>query len=152
MTDTALKPIKAGRHDLATKARFVELRAQGVSLAKCAKTMKVGKTTLIEWGRDMEGEIRSARAVELEALHEQYFIAKEAKIKLFGQLVQRVVKELEKRNLKELSTGQLLDVLAKYHAILEGEGGPLIFKSEAEIDADRMTMTTLMRLSAGTGS
>jgi len=34
-----------------TKTRFVELRAQGLPLAKIAAEIKVNKTTLINWDR-----------------------------------------------------------------------------------------------------
>lgn len=136
------------RHDLATKERFIEHRARGMSLAKIAKAMKIGKTTLVEWNKEFQGEIATLKAIELEALQEEYFIAKQEKIKLFGEKIKTILSELDKRDLSDISTDKLFDILAKYHAILEGEAITPIFKTECELNNDKMTLMTLMKLSS----
>ena len=57
---------EAGKLEL--KSQFVELRAKGWSYVKIARKLKVSKNTLANWGAELEGEIASLKAMELEAL------------------------------------------------------------------------------------
>ena len=50
-------------HDQATRDRFVELRAQGWSLDRIANEIHVTKRTLVEWQRQLAGQINTLRQV-----------------------------------------------------------------------------------------
>jgi len=56
---------------LEVKAQFIELRAKGWSYVKISRKLKVSKNTLANWGAELEGEIASLKAMELEALYEK---------------------------------------------------------------------------------
>ena len=56
-------------YDIDTKGKFLELRAKGWSLARITKRLKVAQRTLVDWNREEQEQIRSLRAIELEALH-----------------------------------------------------------------------------------
>jgi len=58
-------------YDADTKGQFLELRAKGWSLARIAKRLKVAQRTLVDWNRQEQEQIRSLRAIELEALREK---------------------------------------------------------------------------------
>ena len=58
-------------HDNDTKDRFIELRAAGKSLASIASNIGVSKSTLIDWNRRLQPEIRQLRALEFEAFYEK---------------------------------------------------------------------------------
>ncbi len=72
------------------KAKFIHLRAKGLSYAKIAKELKVSKSTLTNWNQELHTEIAQAKAMELEALQEQYFLLKEGRIKLLGEQLKAI--------------------------------------------------------------
>jgi hypothetical protein len=108
-----------GRTEL--KAEFVHLRALGLSYAKIADRLGVAKSTLANWNANLEGEIASARAIELEALQEQYCLLREGRIRLLGEQLQRLRDELAQRDLTSIPTDKLLDLQMKVFAALKEE-------------------------------
>ena len=76
------------------KAKFIHLRAKGYSFAKIAKELGVSKSTLSNWSQELEEQIARAKAMELEALQEEYYILKEGRIKLLGEQLRAIQKEL----------------------------------------------------------
>ena len=60
---------QAGKMEL--KHEFIELRAKGWSLRKAARKLKIAKSAAANWQAEMEEEIASAKAIELEALYGQ---------------------------------------------------------------------------------
>jgi transcriptional regulator with XRE-family HTH domain len=68
----------------------VEHRAKGWSLRKIERKLKVSKSALAIWDRDLEEEIASLKAMELEALYKSYFLAKESRIKALGQQLRKI--------------------------------------------------------------
>jgi transposase len=118
--------------DTKTKARFIELRAQGWSYQRIAKDLKVAKQTVIDWGRELQGEVNSLRAVELEALRERYGLLQEHRVKTFGETLEAIRAELATRKLESLETDKLLELQAKYLRLFKEEP-ELEFMSSAEI-------------------
>ena len=122
------------------KAEFIELRAKGLSYAKIAKRLKVSRNTLASWSQELEAEIASLKAMELESLQEQYFLLKEGRIKLLGETLKGLQAELQKRDLGSVSTDKLLDMWLKvYEALKEEaiEARPLSASEIAELRALR---------------
>lgn len=111
--------LEAGKAEL--QAQFVELRAKGYSYAKIAKKLRLSKGTLANWSRELEAEIASLKAMELEALQEQYYLLKEGRIRLLGEQVKAMREELKRRDFSDVSTDKLLDLLLKYQAGLSEE-------------------------------
>jgi len=64
-------------HTTDTKKQFIELRAKGWSLARIAPHLHVSVRTLVDWNLQAQGEIRVARAVEVEALQEKILASHE---------------------------------------------------------------------------
>jgi len=136
--------------DFGKKESFIELRARGLSFDKIARRLKVCKQTLIDWGRDLEEEIANLKAVELEALYEKYFLLKESRIKTFGELLGRINKELETRNLSDIPTDKLLDIMAKYQALVKEDYTEPRFQTSGEIDEAKEDKRALQRLTETT--
>jgi transcriptional regulator with XRE-family HTH domain len=148
---------------LTLQQAFIQLRAEGLSYARIAKRLKVAKGTLANWQRELEGEIAQARAIELEALQESFFLLKEGRIRLLGEQLKAVQEELKGRSLSDVSTEKLVDILLKLHAELKTEfteTQALTQKeihlmrdgSGTEVNADTITLDitkTLLRLRAG---
>jgi len=125
--------------DQETRERFIELRARGLSFDKISKELKVSKQTLIDWSRGLQEEIRNLKAIELEALQEKYFLTKEKRIELFGERLKAIKEELDKRDLQDVPTDKLIELLLKYHRILKEEFVPLEFMEEDELRIPDLT-------------
>ena len=94
------------------KHEFVELRAKGWSYTRISKRLKVSKSTLSSWRAELEEEIASLRAMELESLQERYWMAKEGKIKLLGDQLKAIQKEIKdpEKGLADVPTEKLLEL------------------------------------------
>ncbi len=103
------------------KTRLIELKAKGRSCRRIAGELNVSKSTVANWVQELEAEIASARAIELEALQEEYGLSKEARIRSLGKLLNRLEGELEKRDFKKLTTEKLLNMMMKYQEKLTAE-------------------------------
>ena len=120
---------------LEVKSQFIELRAKGWSYLKIARKLKVSKNTLANWGAELEGEIASLKAMELEALYEKSYMTKEARIKLLGAQLKGIQDELKKRGLEDVSTEKLLDMELKLYQALQAEYVEARPLTDAEIGA-----------------
>ncbi|MDP3066795.1 MAG: helix-turn-helix domain-containing protein [Methanobacteriaceae archaeon] len=118
--------------DQKTKTQFIELRAQGLSYKKIAKKLNVSKTTLIKWGKEFENEISNAKAIELETLYHKYYMVKEKRITLFGDLLETIREELESRDLSDIPTERLFNLMIKYSNYLKKEINELVFREKME--------------------
>ena len=120
---------------LEVKSQFIELRAKGWSYLKIARKLKVSKSTLASWGNELDGDIASLRAVEMEALHEKYFMTKEARIQLLGEQLKEIKAELKRRGLEAVSTEKLLEMELKLYQALQAEYVETRPLTEDEIEA-----------------
>ncbi|MCZ8162915.1 MAG: hypothetical protein O9275_19790 [Microcystis sp. LE19-196.1B] len=131
---------------LETKERFIELRAKGWSFDKIAKELGKAKQTLIDWSKELQDEIANRKALELEALYESYYLLKENRLQTLGVMLTKIKKELEKRNLSDVPTDKLLDLLLKYESQLKDEIVEPIYKSSQEIQEERQDRELLEEL------
>ena len=102
------------------KAEFVQLWARGLTYRRIAERLGVAKSTLANWNAELEVEIASARAMQLEALQAEYFLLKEGRISLLGEQLQRLRGELASRDLTDLSTDKILEAGAEVPCRAEG--------------------------------
>jgi len=119
------------------KEKFIELRAKGYSFDKIAKELGRAKQTLIDWSKELEEEIANHKALELEALYEKYYLHKETRLQTFGELLGKIKKEVEGRNLSDVSTEKLLELYLKYQAQIKEEITEPVFKSSKEVEEER---------------
>ncbi len=103
------------------KSRFVVLRAKGYSYARIARELTVSKGTLAAWNAELEAEIAKAKAVELEALQEEFSLLKEGRIRLIGEQLKAIQAEIGKRDLSKVNTDRLLELQLRYFDELKGE-------------------------------
>jgi hypothetical protein len=115
------------------KADFVQLRAKGLPYVRIAEQLGVAKSTLANWNAELEAQIASARALELEALQEVFFLLKEGRIRLLGEQLQRLRNELANRDLSSVPTDKLIELLLKYQAALKEEFVEVRPLSDAEL-------------------
>ena len=102
-------------------SRFIHLRAKGLSYAKIAKELRVSTSTLTNWNQDLQEEIAQVKAMELEALQEEYFILKEGRIRLLGGQLKTIQEEISGRDLSKVSTEKLMELQLRYFGELKTE-------------------------------
>ena len=134
-----------------TKRRFIELRAKGYSFDKIAKELGKAKQTLLDWSRDLDQEIAQAKALELDSLYEAYSLYKEARLKTLGEILSKLKKEVDNRDLTDLPTDRLLDLFLKYEGVVKESLVEPVFKSSREIEEEKEDRLLLEELSALNG-
>jgi transposase len=110
---------EAGKQEL--KHEFIELRAKGYSYRKIAKKLDVSIATLSNWRQELEGEIATLKAEELDALYERYYMTKQQKISQLGRQLKAIQQELRSRDYSEIPTDKLLDMELKVYQALDEE-------------------------------
>jgi len=126
----------------ADKERFVELRAAGLSYDAIAAQVNASKPTLIAWGRELAKEVHNARAVRMDELFEKYAVAKAKRVEVFGQKLNGILAELDKRDLADVPTEGLLKLALRYGEAMREEHEPLSMQGE-EIAFDMSSLSTL---------
>ena len=106
--------------DSEVRTMFVELRAKNLSYNRIAENLNVSKQTLIAWSKELSHDIANRRAMELDE-PEKYFALRERRIELFGKMLKSIKSELEKRDLTDLPTEKLFDLLLKYSEAVKSE-------------------------------
>lgn len=105
--------------DTEIKERFIELRAKGKSYEMISKELGVSKRTLIMWSRKFEFEIWNLKQTEIESLLDQYLLSKEKKLEMFKELLEKVKKNFLERDLNDLDTEKLFELILKLSDLLE---------------------------------
>lgn len=105
--------------DTDKKKKFIELRAKNWSFQKISQELGVSKTTLIKWSKEFDYEITNLHNLEMEALLEDYQATREQRIEYLGKLQDKILTELDKRDLSTVNTDKLLDMLLKTSNKLE---------------------------------
>lgn len=123
-----------------TKERFIELRAEGRSYADIADALGVSKQTLVTWGKELQKEVANVRTLRLDALFEQYAVSKARRVEVIGKLREAILKELDKRDLSNVSTVALLKLALDYGDRLKAEDEKLTMQGR-ERSAIEMLVT-----------
>ena len=113
--------------ELAVKEQFVELRGSGLSFASIAEKLNVSKTTLIQWSKIYQADIRNLRQVYAEALRERFRLTSERRASIFAKQLDTIEAELAKRDYATLSTEKLFDMSLRLHSELGATEAPLHF-------------------------
>ena len=122
---------------LETKERFIDLRAKGYSFDKIAKELGKAKQTLIDWSKELQDEVANRKAIELESLYENYYLLKEHRLQTFGVMLTKIKDEIERRDLTDVTTDKLLELLLKYSNQVRDEIVEPSYKTSKEITEER---------------
>ncbi len=120
------------------KDKFVEMRAAGVTLSKASNDLGIAYNTALNWEKDLAERIEAYKAIRIEELQEKYKISKEKRIELFDKDLLAINKELEKRDLSEVSTPKLFEMKIRCLKALEAEMEVPEFLSEKDIERKKM--------------
>lgn len=121
------------------KKKFMELRAKNWSFQKISQEIGVSKTTLIKWSKELKYEISNLENLEMEALYEEHQVSHQQRIEYYGKVQEKIIKELETRDMKDIRTDKLLDMLVKTSDKLrEDVGGRyLSYSTPEEMEKER---------------
>lgn len=125
------------------KHQFVELRAQGKSLRTASDELKIGLQTAVRWERELKEQIENLKAMEINALLERHRLTVQAQIERYGVELARVDEELQKRDLKKVSTQKLYDIMIKLHTRVDGILPTFTLRDDDEI-ADQQALRAVV--------
>lgn len=105
--------------DTDKKREFIELRAKNWSFQKISDEIGVSKPTLIKWEKKFSLEIDTLNSLELEGLYQEYMTTTKQRVEYLGELHQKLIKELQNRDLKDVKTEKILEMIIKTSNELE---------------------------------
>jgi DNA-binding XRE family transcriptional regulator len=109
------------------KSQFIELRAlEGKSLDEIAAELEVSKTTLIKWNKEFREEMDEMDQMRLRAMIARFNYGLDARTERLIKLSEKLLSEIETRNLAEVPT----DKLIKLHLETVGKLEQMITQSE----------------------
>lgn len=135
--------------DLKTKQKFIELRAEGWSFDRIAKDLNVHKSTLIEWSRELQEKVQNAVNANMEELYERLRLSRRHRLERFSAQLERMEKELASRDLSDLPTAKIFELMLRLDQVVEAEAQAPEYLSEAECEyarRERKNRTILMPL------
>lgn len=93
--------------------QFIELRIEGKSFDDIAKDLKTSKNTLLDWNKQFEvrATISEQKSLKINALVKQFEFDRENKLRANLEFTQKLHKELSNRDLTQIPTSKLLDML-----------------------------------------
>src|SRR5674476_393367 len=119
--------------EVETKHQFVELRAQGKSLRIALDELKIGLQTAVRWERELKEQIANLKAIDIDMLLERHQLAVQAQIERYSFELARVTEELKKRDLSDVPTPKLYDIMGKLHARVDDALPTLTLRDDDEI-------------------
>ena len=122
--------------DAKTKEKFIELRAQGLSYQSIAAELGISKQTALNWAKELSIEIHNLKMLELDALYQKHFLSTKRRIELFGVQLMRIKDELAKRNLEQVPTERLYELLMKIMATMRENLMRLQIREEQDLVDD----------------
>lgn len=97
------------------KEQFIEARAQGMSLRKCAAKFGVNRSTAVTWTKKLQPEIDQRRRERAEDIAGEYAMARADRLQVLGQLRDKLAAAIESADFSKVPGDRLvkmqLDVL-----------------------------------------
>ncbi|HRP01651.1 MAG TPA: helix-turn-helix domain-containing protein [Candidatus Kapabacteria bacterium] len=99
------------------KLEFVKLRASGLSYEKISQELKISKSTLIKWSKELSKEIANLKFFEMENLIRLHQLSFQEKATALLSKIKDVYSEIEVRPLQEMTVKELIE----FHTFLRNE-------------------------------
>ena len=135
----------AGKARTEEKLQFVQLRAEGRSYSAIAKQLRVSKSTLSAWNKELKEQVAEQKAERLRELYESYYMLKEARIKQLGETLKMVNEALAQKDLSQMPAEKLLDSKLKLIRELKDEYVETDTETSENLNAEGI-LTELMNL------
>jgi hypothetical protein len=117
------------------KKEFIELRAKDWSYQRISDEIGVSKPTLIKWDKEFKYEIETLKGIVLEGLYHEYETTAKQRVEYLGEMHQKLVNELRNRELSNVRTDKLLDMVIKTSDKIEDikAGNHYYFRTKEDI-------------------
>ena len=117
--------------------KFLVLRAQGKSFRTIEKEIGTNRGTLAKWEREHLEELKNLKAVERDTMREKYLLTNHAQLELLGTQFTRLKEELERRDLSDIPTPKLFELVLKYSTRLTEDFPVESISTEEEIAKEK---------------
>lgn len=121
-------------HPVEIREQFIERRARGQTLKKIAEDLNLSYNTSCQWNKDYREQISAAKALYLEELEERFYLTTESRLQLFGDQLELIKSEIAKRDLSDMPTHKLFEILIALHKEIRGEAVMPEFLTEQEVE------------------
>ncbi len=94
------------------KQKFVTMRIEGQSFEAISKSLSINKSHLVEWNKETETRtaINEGLAIQLNDTVRTLEMGKQARLKAMLKTYKKVIEEIEKRDLSDVSTEKLIQL------------------------------------------
>ncbi len=120
------------------KVKFVEFRSVGKSYAEICLELNICKQTAVNWSKELQHEINNLKAIEFDRIQRLHRLHYEARIELFGLLLEKLRKEMDARDLSSLPTDKIIEQIVKISSAVSREKSETIFKQIVPNNLDAM--------------
>lgn len=124
------------------KQRAIELRADGWTYRAIAQELNMGKSAVADIIREEAEAVETLEAMRLEALYQAARVTHEARIEALSLLRQKLLDEVESRDLTELPTKEVYSLLLNVLKAAKDEVKPLVILSTDEQEAKKESRQT----------
>ena len=115
------------------KDQFVIKRGlEGKSFDTIAKELTITKVTLIQWSKELHDDISNLEDFEKEKIIEKYKAGKRIRFEAMLKIRDKILTEIEKRNLSEVSFSSLMKNFVEVEKILDGNLNLRFYTGETE--------------------
>ncbi|MBA7531628.1 hypothetical protein ES705_23843 [subsurface metagenome] len=115
------------------KDQFVIKRGlEGKSFDTIANELTITKVTLIKWSKELKEDISNLEDFEKEKIIEKYKAGKRIRFEAMLKIRDRILSEIEKRNLSEVSFSSLMKNFVEVEKILDGNLNLRFYTGEIE--------------------
>lgn len=115
------------------KDQFVIKRGlEGKSFDTIAKELSVTKATLIQWSKEFKEDVSDLMNFEKERIIEKYKAGKKIRFEAILEMRDKILEEIKKRNLSEVSFGSLMKNFVEVEKILDGNLNTRFFTGGTE--------------------
>jgi hypothetical protein len=115
------------------KRIVVLLRAQGFTITEICQRVEWSKPTVIKTIRKFSSEISQLKRTELEELMQFYCLTLKKRTQTYGTILGMLITELQTRNLKDVPTDRLIDLVLKCQKAI---GDDILTKISAQADQE----------------
>lgn len=116
------------------RLKFVELRSEGRSIKYISEKLSISLDEVIELSETIKpDDLANFKTVAIDKIQTKYFVSKEKRIEIFGEIFIAIRQALQNRSLDDIPTEKLLILFLKYGEFLKNNEVKIELKRE-EVD------------------
>lgn len=104
-----------------TKLRFIEMRANNMSLSAIAKELHISKSTCSKWVKELESETASKQALRKAEINDLYVMDRQHRINRLQAVLERLDTAINNIDFSQMSPESLLKMKLRYESELSRE-------------------------------